>query len=65
MSAPDTNLEKQKKWHRGPLVGMAIAVAFVLAMFVGWLVYLADDAASPGAENGAVTAPAEGVAPTN
>ena len=26
MTAPDTNLNKQKKRHKGPLIGMAVAV---------------------------------------
>lgn len=36
MSAPDTNLKKQARRHRGPLVGMAIAVILAVA-FLGWL----------------------------
>ena len=36
MSAPQTNLEKQKRWHRGPLVGMAAGIIFVGVMFL-WL----------------------------
>ncbi|MCC5958761.1 MAG: hypothetical protein JJU08_05435 [Rhodobacteraceae bacterium] len=36
MSAPDTNLKKQTWRHRGPLVGMALAVILAVA-FLGWL----------------------------
>jgi hypothetical protein len=36
MSAPQTNIEKQKHWHRGPLVGMAAGILFVGLMFL-WL----------------------------
>lgn len=36
MSAPQTNIEKQKRWHRGPLVGMAAGIVFVGLMFL-WL----------------------------
>ena len=39
MSAPDTNLEKQERRHRGPLIGMAIAVIF--AGILGFI-FLAD-----------------------
>ncbi len=40
MSAPETNLDKQKKQHRGPLGGMAVVIAFVVfitAVFAIWL----------------------------
>lgn len=47
MSAPHTNIEKQKRRHRGPLIGMAAVVAFVGAIFLYWLVYEARNAASP------------------
>ncbi|SEL36525.1 hypothetical protein [Pacificibacter marinus] len=36
MSPPDTNLEKQKRRHRGPLIGMALVIAFVAAVIVYW-----------------------------
>ena len=35
MSAPKTNIEKQKRHHRFPLIGMA-AVVIVLIAFVVW-----------------------------
>ncbi|MBR9863073.1 MAG: hypothetical protein GYB24_06490 [Rhodobacteraceae bacterium] len=42
MSAPETNVEKQKKRHFGPLLGMvAIGAAAVLVMLT--LTYLSDD----------------------
>ena len=28
MSAPDTNVEKQSRRHKGPIIGIALAVAF-------------------------------------
>jgi hypothetical protein len=28
MSAPQTNIEKQRRRHRGPLIGMALVVLF-------------------------------------
>lgn len=46
MSAPQTNIEKQKRWHRGPLIGMAVAVIFGVAMIFFWLM---DEAASSDA----------------
>jgi hydrogenase/urease accessory protein HupE len=42
MSAPTTNLEKQKRRHRPALKGMAITVAFVAALFLGYLTVLAE-----------------------
>lgn len=36
MTAPDTNLKKQKKRHKGPLIGMAIAV-IVAVLFLIWM----------------------------
>ncbi|PLS20410.1 hypothetical protein [Neptunicoccus cionae] len=42
MSAPETNVEKQKKRHYGPLLGMvAIGAAAILVMLT--LTYLSDD----------------------
>lgn len=37
MSAPNTNIERQRRRHRGPLIGMTLAVIFVLALFAMWL----------------------------
>ena len=37
MSAPQTNIEKQKRWHKGPLIGMAIVTLFGVAMLFIWL----------------------------
>jgi len=51
MSAPQTNIEKQKRWHRGPLIGMALATIFGFAMIFFWLMYEASNGDSP------VTAP--------
>jgi hypothetical protein len=39
MSAPDTDLERQRKRHRGPIVGMMLGlvfVAFVAIVAVVW-----------------------------
>ena len=37
MSAPQTNIEKQKRWHRGPLIGMALVVIFGVGLIFFWL----------------------------
>ena len=37
MSAPQTNIDKQKRRHRGPLVGMAVVVTFVGLLLFWWL----------------------------
>jgi hypothetical protein len=53
MSAPDTNLEKQRKRHRGPIVGIVAALVFVailaLAAFVWPGIPLDRQAAPDGA----------------
>lgn len=47
MSAPETNVEKQKKRHYGPLIGMiAIGAAAILVMLT--LTYLSDDVTEDG-----------------
>ncbi|MFN4153178.1 MAG: hypothetical protein ACK4HF_00860 [Paracoccaceae bacterium] len=43
MSAPQTNIEKQKRRHRGPLVGMVVVVCAVIIGFVWWLGYEAAE----------------------
>ncbi|WP_054005889.1 hypothetical protein [Cypionkella psychrotolerans] len=37
MSAPNTNIEKQARRHRGPLIGMALVVVFGVALILYWL----------------------------
>lgn len=57
MSAPDTNIETQKKRHRGPLSGIALGLTFAGLLFAGlliWTAYAADRATA--------TSPAEAVA---
>ncbi len=51
MSAPQTNIEKQKRKHKGPLIGMAIGVVFAVGMLALLIGYTADEAGAPdGAE---------------
>jgi hypothetical protein len=38
MSAPKTNLEKQKRRHWAPLLGMALVALFGVALIVYWQV---------------------------
>lgn len=54
MSAPDTDLERQKQRHRGPLMGMWIALAVVAVLFVGWVMFYAVSP-EPDAVGGPVT----------
>lgn len=37
MSAPDTDLQKQRRRHRGPLIGIALVLIVVALGFVWWL----------------------------
>ncbi|MGB3244580.1 MAG: hypothetical protein WBB25_08600 [Sulfitobacter sp.] len=37
MSPPDTNLEKQKRRHIGPLIGMALVVIIAVSLIVYWI----------------------------
>jgi hypothetical protein len=52
MSAPDTDLEKQRKRHRGPIVGITLGLVLVaivaLAAFVFPGIPLDDQAAPDG-----------------
>lgn len=59
MSAPDTNLSKQKRRHRFPLVGMAVATAIGVLLILFWVSDLfvapADDGVD--AETPAISTP--------
>lgn len=51
MSAPKTDLDKQEKQHRGPLRGMALVVAFALALLVVLMIWISYNGNEPeGAE---------------
>ncbi len=54
MSAPDTNIEKQKRRHLGPLIGMALVALFGVAMIFFWLMHEAANS-DPPANPAAVT----------
>lgn len=60
MSAPNTNIEKQKKRHKGPLGGIWFGLAFVAVLLVVWLGYVfmsadEDEPAAATTEPAAVT----------
>ncbi|KFI31490.1 hypothetical protein CN97_10850 [Haematobacter massiliensis] len=46
MSAPNTNIEKQTRRHRGPLIGMMLVVIFAVGIIFFWLAR--DTANAPG-----------------
>ncbi len=52
MSAPHTNLQKQRRRHIGPLIGMIVVVIFALAMLV-WLLMRTADQGTPPETNAA------------
>ena len=43
MSAPNTDLEKQEKNHRGPMRGMAVVVGFALLLLVGLMIWTSSN----------------------
>ncbi|SDO76227.1 hypothetical protein SAMN05216196_10978 [Lutimaribacter pacificus] len=47
MTPPDTRLDKQKRRHRGPLIGMVIVVIFAFAVIFYWIAELAYEAPGP------------------
>lgn len=47
MSASDTDLEKQKQHHRGPLAGIVFAVAVGLLCFLAWFFWAYANGQSP------------------
>jgi hypothetical protein len=43
MSAPQTNIEKQARWHRGPIIGMIVVVVFALGLLFWQMMIVAKD----------------------
>jgi len=50
MAPHDTDVKKEKRRHAGPLIGMGVLVALVVAGFVWWIGYAVDTAEEPHAE---------------
>lgn len=48
MSAPDTNVDKQTRRHKAPLVGMVLAIIVVGVLVFAFLGRSADDNVEPG-----------------
>lgn len=48
MSAPETNVKKQEKDHKSPLLGMKAAVGFAVVLLVLLVVYLSFGGNEPG-----------------
>ncbi|WP_283179604.1 hypothetical protein [Gemmobacter sp. 24YEA27] len=66
MSAPNTNLEKQRKRHWAPLLGIAAAALFGVLLIVYWIgeeVVEADPDAPAGLDAGTVNEPAQSTIP--
>ncbi|MEJ6396716.1 hypothetical protein [Yoonia sp. 208BN28-4] len=54
MSAPQTDVEKQAKRHKGPLAGIMIGLIVAGLLFVGYITWLSYNSDEPDA-----TTPAE------
>ena len=59
MSAPQTNIEKQKRWHRGPLIGMALVATFGVGMIFFWMMHEAQNDSETRAPSGASCGPVQ------
>lgn len=42
MSAPDTNIDKQTRRHKGPLIGIISALVIAGLLFLAFLTWVAD-----------------------
>ena len=47
MSAPETNVEKQKKQHKPALMGIRAAVLFALVLLLGLIGWVASQGQTP------------------
>lgn len=57
MSAPNTNLEKQERRHRGPLIGITAGLLFVAVLLFGYIFFIA----TPEVDTPDTTPPGEAV----
>lgn len=48
MSAPETNIERQKRRHWGPLIGIAAVIIFAVLIGIYYLGYLSFEGNTPG-----------------
>lgn len=60
MSAPRTNIDRQKSRHRPVLIALVLVTGLALALFFGLTVWLADQGQTPGDPAPVTVAPAEG-----
>lgn len=54
MSAPKTNLDKQKRNHIVPIIGIIAIVIITIIAFIWWVGDETDDPQMPGQEGGPV-----------
>ena len=54
MSAPQTNLDKQRRVHKGPIIGITVVLILVLLGFVVWIFWEVD-----GSDSGDSNVPTE------
>lgn len=47
MSPPERDIERQKRRHRGPLIGSAAVVIFALALLAWWLAHEVSEGQDP------------------
>lgn len=59
MSSPDTNLEKQQKRHKGPLIGIAVVLVFAGVLFLAMLTRTAELGTPVDQENATIAPAAE------
>ena len=54
MSAPKTNIEKQKKRHKGPLFGIKGVMIFAAVLLAGLLIWLVYEGNEPRESDAAI-----------
>lgn len=62
MSAPDTNVERQKRRHIVPLIGIGIAAVFGVVLIVYWI-FEEVAASDPVTQDEVIEAPATAIPP--
>lgn len=60
MTAPNTNIEKQRKRHRGPLIGISVGLAFVACIAFFAIVWPGIPLDEQAAADGVPTETADG-----